>query len=187
MPCVAPSNVTTKEKARCFPGRPGGNCLHALVVRGAEIQVVRFVRTRVRRYEVGEREQEMPACRHGSHRLEEDKSSLTRPAPTDSSGSSKRQSSSVYRSQACRRPRFPCRARVTRSQRRPDGCAQNCARTRSDHHHPASNAIQVRKEKQAETSRVPACFQIAYGLNKPPPSAARPPHRGTGGTSRITP
>lgn len=56
-------------------------------------------------------------------------------------------------------------------------CARKCAQTRSDRRHPASNANQVRMEKQADNSRSSACFLMVRGLTKPPPSASRPPHR----------
>ena len=57
-------------------------------------------------------------------------------------------------------------------------CAQQCAQTRSDDHHPAPNANQVPNKKRAEISKIPARSVISGSLSKPPPSASRPPHRG---------
>jgi hypothetical protein len=54
-------------------------------------------------------------------------------------------------------------------------CPRVCPNS-SSRHQSATNANQVRTQKQAENSRFPARFKIPGSLSKPPPSATRPPH-----------
>jgi hypothetical protein len=56
-------------------------------------------------------------------------------------------------------------------------CAQECAQTRPEDHHPAANANQVPNKKRAEISKIQARSLIPGSLSKPPHSAALPPHR----------